>query len=158
MLRLGCQFFLFAADKGNVIALESQRRDSGIACAGNRLQRDDEYFFEAEGVGERLQDKDEAGGRAIGIRHDEAAIITAIFLLQRNGVQMGGVDFGDKQWNAGVHAVIFGIADDGIAGSGEGFFGAARDGGIEGRENEVAIESWVETFDGETTGSIRYRR
>jgi len=79
------------------------------------LERDDEDFFQAEGIGERLQDKDEAGGGAIGIGDEEASVVAAIFLLDGNGIEMGCIDLGNEQRNIGVHAVIARIADDGIA-------------------------------------------
>jgi hypothetical protein len=41
------------------------------------------------------------------------------------------------------------IADDGITGAGEIFFGRAGDGGIKSGENEVAIERGIEAFDDE---------
>src|SRR5882724_9015405 len=62
---------------------------------------------------------------------------------------MRGVDFGNQQRNVRVHTVIARIADAGIAGAGEILFGRAGDGRIEGRENEVAIERGIETFDDE---------
>jgi hypothetical protein len=62
---------------------------------------------------------------------------------------MGGVDFRDQQRNVGIHAVIFGVADDGIARAGEVFFGVTCDTRIEGGENKVALEAGVEAFDDE---------
>ena len=62
---------------------------------------------------------------------------------------MRGVHFRNEQRDVGIHAVILGIADDGIAGAGEIFFGGARDGRIERGENEVALERGIETLDDE---------
>jgi hypothetical protein len=68
---------------------------------------------------------------------------------------MLGVDFGNEQGNVGVHAVIAGVADDGIADAGEIFFGGAGDGRIERGENEVAIEIGFEAFDDEIARGVR---
>ena len=119
------------------------------------MQRDGENFFEAEGVGERLEDEDETGSRAIRIGDDETGIIAAIFLLGGNGVEMRGVDLRNKQRDVGIHAVIFGVADDGIAGAGEIFFGGSGDAGIERGENEIAVEARVETLYDEVARGFR---
>lgn len=71
---------------------------------------------------------------------------------------MGGVYFGNEQRDVGIHAVIAGIADDGIAGAGKNFFGFASDGRIERGEDEVAVESRVETLDNEVASGFRDRR
>ncbi len=104
------------------------------------MESNHEDFLQAEGVGERLQDKNEAGSGAIGIGDDEASVVAAIFLLNRNGVEMSGVYFGDEQGNIGIHAVIARIADDGIAGASEILLGRTCDGRIERGEDEVAVE------------------
>src|SRR5712691_4551601 len=59
---------------------------------------------------------------------------------------MRRIHFGNEQRNIGIHAVIARIADDGIAGTSEILFGGTGDGGIEGGENEVAVERGIETF------------
>ena len=56
------------------------------------------------------------------------------------------VHFGDQKRNVGIHAVILRIADDGIAGAREFFFGWAGDARIERGENEIAVECWLESF------------
>lgn len=126
-LRLAFHFFFFAADVGNDVGVDVHGSDAGITSAGNGLERDDEDFFEAEGVRERLQNEDEAGCRTIRIGDDEAGVVAAIFLLHANGFEVRSVDLGNKQRNVGIHAVILGIADDGISGAGEIFFRAAGD-------------------------------
>jgi hypothetical protein len=52
---------------------------------------------------------------------------------------MRGVDLGNQQRHIMVHAMVARIADYWVAGAREVFFRAARDGGIERGENEVAI-------------------
>ena len=89
-----------------------------------------------------------------GIGDDEAAVVAAILLLQRNGIEMRGVDFGNEQRNVGIHAVIARVADDRIAGAGEVFFGGTGDGRIERGKNEVAIERRIETFDDEAARGL----
>src|SRR5260370_10289452 len=71
---------------------------------------------------------------------------------------MRGVHFRNEQRNIGVHAVIPGIADDGIARAGEILFGGASDGRIERRKNEVAVEREVEAFNDEAARGIGNRR
>ena len=71
---------------------------------------------------------------------------------------MRGVDFGNEQRNVGIHAVIPRVADDGIAGAGEIFFGGACDRRIKRGENEVAIEIGFESLDDESAGGIGDRR
>jgi len=43
----------------------------------------------------------QAGGRTIGIGDDEAGVVAAIFLLARDGVEMGGVHFWNEKRNVG---------------------------------------------------------
>ena len=136
--------------KGMTLPWISSVATPGIACAGNGLQGDDENFLQAEGVGQRLEHQHEAGCGTIGIGHDEAGVVAALLLLHADGVEMRGVHFGNQQRNVGIHAVIFGVADDGIAGAREFFFGGASDAGIERGKNEIAVEGGLETFDDET--------
>jgi len=71
---------------------------------------------------------------------------------------MRGVHFRNEQRNIGVHAVIPGIADHGIARAGEILFGGAGDGRIERGKNEVAVEREVQAFDHEAARGIGNRR
>src|SRR5216683_3783341 len=158
LLRFGLHFFFFAADEGNDVALDVHRSDAGITGAGDGLKSDNKDFLEAEGVGERFQYQNKTGGGTVRIGDDETGVVTAIFLLQGNGVEMRGVDFGNKQRNVGIHAVIPRVADDGIAGAGEIFFGGAGNRRIERGENEVAIEIGFEPLDDESAGGIGDRR
>src|SRR5207249_246242 len=103
-------------------------------------------------------DKDEAGGGTIGIGDDEAGVVAAILLLNGNGVEMGGVHFGNEQRNIGIHAVITRIADDGVASASEILLGRACDGRIERGQDEVAVESGIETLDDEIAGGFGDRR
>ena len=50
-LRLGFHLFFFAADERDDVALDVHGGNAGIACAGNGLERDDEDFLEAKGIG-----------------------------------------------------------------------------------------------------------
>src|SRR6266571_5123362 len=158
LLRFGFHFFFFAADEGNDVALDVHRGDAGITGAGDGLKSDDENLLEAERVGERFQYQNKAGRGTVRIGDDETGVVTAIFLLQRNGVEMRGVDFGNEQRNVRIHAVIPRVADDGIAGAGEIFFGGAGDRRIERGENEVAIEIGLEPLDDESAGGLGDRR
>jgi len=106
-LRLGFHFFFLAADERDDVGVNVHGGNAGIARAGDGLQGDDEDFLEAEGVGERFQDENEAGGGAVRIGDDEAGVVAAVFLLERDGVEMGGVDFGNEERDVGIHAVIF---------------------------------------------------
>src|SRR5580698_11310904 len=72
LLRLGLELFFFAADERHEVGVNVHRSDAGVAGAGHGLQRNDENALESEDVGERLQDENEAGGRTVWIRHDEA--------------------------------------------------------------------------------------
>src|SRR5258708_40231049 len=92
------------------------------------------------------------------IGDDEASVVAAIFLLNRNGVEMSGVYFGDEQGNIGIHAVIARIADDGIAGASEILLGRTCDGRIERGEDEVAVEREIETLDDEIASGFSGRR
>ena len=67
--------------KGTDVGVDIHGSDAGIACAGDRLQRDHENFLEAEGVGERFQDEDESSRGTIGVGDDEASVVAAMFLL-----------------------------------------------------------------------------
>jgi hypothetical protein len=42
--------------------------------------------------------------------------------------------------------MIFGVADDGIAGASELLFSRAGDRGIQRGKNKIAIESWLQSF------------
>ena len=53
--------------------------------------------------------------------------------------------------------MIFGVADDGIAGAGEVFLGGAGDGRIERGKDKVAFEVGIETLDDEATRCVRDR-
>src|SRR5262249_44121852 len=147
LLRLCFHFFFLAADEGNDVAENIEGRNAGIAGAGSGLHGDDEEFLQAESVGGRLENEDESGSGAIGISDDEARAIAAIFLLQRNGIEMRSVDLRNQQRDVGIHSMIFGVAYDRIAGTGEVFFGGARDGRVECGEDHVAIECRFEAFD-----------
>src|SRR5271155_4392620 len=68
---------------------------------------------------------------------------------------MGWIDFGNEQGNVRIRAVIFGVADDGIASAGEVFLGAAGDARIERGKDEVAIEAGIEAFDDEGARGFR---
>ncbi len=106
LLRLKLHFFFFTTDEGDDVALDIHRGHAGVSSAGNGLKSDDEDFLEAEGIGERFQYKDKAGGGAIGIGDDKTGAVAAILLLHGNGVEMGGVYFGNEQRDIRVHAVI----------------------------------------------------
>src|SRR6266849_6854173 len=67
---------------------------------------------------------------------------------------MGGIDFGNEQRNVGIHAVIAGIADDGIASAGELLFGGTGDGRIERGKDEVAVEGGIEALYDEAAGGF----
>jgi hypothetical protein len=151
LLRLGLHLFFFAVDERNDVAVDVHGSDAGITRARNRLQSDDENFLEAEGISERLQDKHETRCGTIRIRDDEAAVIATVFPLQRNRIEMRRVDLGNEQRNVGIHAVVLGVANNGITGSGEVFFGRPGDGRIERGKNEIASEIRVEALDGETS-------
>src|SRR5712692_3980608 len=97
---------------------------------------------------------DETGGGAIGIGDDEAGVVAAILLLDGNSVEMGGIHFRNEQGDIGIHAVIAGIADDGIPRAGEILFGSSGDGRIERRENKIAIEREVKTFYDKVAGGF----
>jgi len=155
LLRLGFHFFLFAADEGDDVGVDIHGSDTRITSAGDGLQRDDEDFFEAEGISKRFEDEDETGGRTIGVGDDETGGVAAVFLLRGDGVEMGSVNFGNEQGDVGIHAMVLGVADDGIAGTREVFFGRAGDGRVEGGKNEVAVESRFETFNQKAASAVR---
>src|SRR5262249_6760334 len=81
----------------------------------------------------------------------------AILLLPWNGIEMRGIDLGDEQGNVGIHAVISGIADNGVAGASEVFFRGTRHGRIERGEDEVAIERRIEPLNDEIASHGRNR-
>jgi hypothetical protein len=68
---------------------------------------------------------------------------------------MGRVDLGNEQRNVGIHAVILGITDDGIACASEIFFSGACNARIEGGKDEIAFEVGIEAFDDKAAGGFR---
>jgi len=155
LLRLGLHFFFFSADERDDVGVDIHGGHAGIARAGDGLERDREDLFETEGVSERLQDEDQASGGTIRVGDDETAVVTMVFLLRADGVEMRGVYFRDEQGNVGIHAVILGVADDGIARAGEVLFSGTSDARIERGKNEVALEAGIEAFYDEATGGVR---
>ena len=75
---------------------------------------------------------------AVGVGDDVAA--TRAPTLRVQGVQVVGVHLGDEQRHVGVHAVVAGVRDDGVALAGEAGFHLARHRGVEPREEHLRAE------------------
>ena len=146
LLRLFFHLFFFAGDERDDIAENVERRDSRITRTGDGLHGDDKDFFQAEGIRERFENENKSCCRAIGIGNNEARTVTAIFLLNRNRVQMRRVYFWNQKGNVRRHSMVFGVADDGITGACELFLCRTRDGRIERGKNEIAIKRRFQTL------------
>src|SRR5206468_1213862 len=57
LLRFFFHFFFFAADEGDDVAEDVQRRHTGIASTRNGLHSNDKHFVETESIGEWFQDE-----------------------------------------------------------------------------------------------------
>src|SRR5205814_7565404 len=81
LARLDLHLLLFAADVRDHVSQDVERRHSGVAGAGDRLQRGDEDLFDPERAVERAERHREKHGRAVRVGHDEA-IRRAVLPLQ----------------------------------------------------------------------------
>ena len=150
--RLGLHLLFFTADVGNDVVQRVERGHAGIARAGKRLHGDDENFFDAERVVERLQRQSETDRRTIGIGDEIAGGESAPLLLPGDEIEMIGIHFRNDERHVFIHAVIAAIADDGIAGAREFFFDWAGHARVESRQDEIAFEARV------APASLRDRR
>src|SRR5579883_36290 len=146
-LRFLLHFLFFAADERDDVGVDVHGGDAGIACAGNGLHGSGDHGGDAE-LFQRRERHGQNHGGAIRVGYDHA-FPAAFTLLERNDLEMIGIDFGDEQGHIGIHAVVFGVGYDNVACARESLLDLGGDRRIGGGENEAGRVAGLAFLDGE---------
>ena len=125
----------FAADERHDVAENVERRHAGISRARHRLHRRDDHGADVERA-QRRQRHREHDGRTIRIGDDGAGPALRAPLLA-DQLQVIGIDLRNQQRHERIHAEVARVADDDVAGRGEGAFDIAGDRRIEAGEHDL---------------------
>ncbi len=158
LLRLALELLFFAADERDDVAEDVERRHARVARAGHGLQRRHHHAGQAERAQRRQRHRQEHR-RAVRVGDDPA--LPAVRGLRGTQREVVRVDLGDEQRHDRVHPVVARVADDDVAGLGEGAFDVAGDGGVERGEDElrtVAGRRGLTTMSAASAGRVSLRR
>ena len=136
---LRLDLLLFApADVGHDVVGHVHGSDSGVARARERLQRRHRDLAQAEGAVQGSKRHRQAHDAAVRVGDDVTA--AGALALDRERVEVIGVDLRDQQRHVGIHPMVAGVGDDGVALAGQRGLHLAGDRGVEPGEEHLGAE------------------